>query len=51
MHPTYLVLLFWSLLSCTFAATASEEKGLRYDGDWYTVTRDKDAYYVYTPYY
>ncbi|KAK2018585.1 hypothetical protein LZ32DRAFT_613611 [Colletotrichum eremochloae] len=52
MHSKYhLFLLLWSLLSCTFAAPFSRERGLRYNGDIYTVAQDGDYYYVYTPYY
>ncbi|KAK1966928.1 hypothetical protein LY78DRAFT_27934 [Colletotrichum sublineola] len=53
MHSTYpLLLLLWSLLSCTFAAPQTQKnKGLRYNNDIYTVKRDGDSYDVYTPYY
>ncbi|KAK2051508.1 hypothetical protein LY76DRAFT_483980, partial [Colletotrichum caudatum] len=63
MHSTYPVfVLLWSLLSCTFAAPIGHQlepragqrgpgRGLRYDTDIYTVDREGDTYYVYTPYY
>ncbi|KAK1979248.1 hypothetical protein LZ30DRAFT_543365, partial [Colletotrichum cereale] len=51
MYSTYPLLLLWLLLSRTFAAPAYQGKGLRYDKDIYTVERDGDTYYVYTPYY
>ncbi|KAK2005718.1 hypothetical protein LZ32DRAFT_611836 [Colletotrichum eremochloae] len=51
MHSTYpLLLLLWSLLSCTFSVLG--HKGLRYYNDIYTVERyQKDTYRVYTSYY
>ncbi|KAK1973458.1 hypothetical protein LZ30DRAFT_554963, partial [Colletotrichum cereale] len=52
MHSLYPLFLLWLLLSCTFATPIiSKEKGLRYDGDIYTVERLGFTYNIYTPYY